>query len=231
MAPRHRVTNSAEEPRLGDNHHTLAGQKAIPPGAPINLPQGVDRLIVLCLKWDKPDEVTRWRAERQKYPLEIAPPAPGDAALVSDRVSSEWGATDLETWLVPRRPVPTGAANFGARPLSIVCHLCLCWPSCPSTRRSAPWSCPRPLDVFDALPQAARAYIRCYEVRLADPEARLNQNSSNPSQPRRPTARTSSRRGGVRAGGRTSRFHPDMTALPAGRSAPISRQPRGLHDG
>ena len=41
----------------------------------------------------------------------------------------------------------------------------------------------RPLDVFDALPPAVQAYIRYLEARLADLEARLNQNSSNSSQP------------------------------------------------
>jgi transposase len=40
-----------------------------------------------------------------------------------------------------------------------------------------------PPDVFDALPPAVQAYIRYLEARLADLEARLNQNSSNSSQP------------------------------------------------
>jgi transposase len=40
-----------------------------------------------------------------------------------------------------------------------------------------------PPDAFDALPPAVRAYIRYLEGRLADLEARLNQNSSNSSKP------------------------------------------------
>jgi transposase len=42
---------------------------------------------------------------------------------------------------------------------------------------------PLPPDVFDALPPAVQAYIRYLEARLADLEARLNQNSSNSSRP------------------------------------------------
>jgi non-specific serine/threonine protein kinase/serine/threonine-protein kinase len=33
-----------------------------------------DHLIRLYIKWGKPDEATKWRAERAKYPLEQAPP-------------------------------------------------------------------------------------------------------------------------------------------------------------
>lgn len=40
-----------------------------------------------------------------------------------------------------------------------------------------------PPDVFDALPPAVQAYIRYLEARLADLEARLNQDSSNSSRP------------------------------------------------
>jgi transposase len=40
-----------------------------------------------------------------------------------------------------------------------------------------------PPDVFDALPPAVQAYIRYLEARLADLEARLNQNSRNSSKP------------------------------------------------
>jgi transposase len=40
-----------------------------------------------------------------------------------------------------------------------------------------------PPDVFDALPPAVQAYIRRLEARLADLEARLNQNSTNSSKP------------------------------------------------
>ncbi len=40
-----------------------------------------------------------------------------------------------------------------------------------------------PPDVFDALPPAVQAYIRYLEARLADLEARLNQNSTNSSKP------------------------------------------------
>ena len=42
---------------------------------------------------------------------------------------------------------------------------------------------PLPPDLFDALPPAVQAYIRYLEVRLADLEAKLNQNSSNSSRP------------------------------------------------
>jgi transposase len=40
-----------------------------------------------------------------------------------------------------------------------------------------------PSDVFDALPPAVQAYIRYLEARLADLEARLNQDSTNSSKP------------------------------------------------
>src|SRR5690348_15720310 len=40
-----------------------------------------------------------------------------------------------------------------------------------------------PPEVCGALPPAVRSYIRYLEARLADLEARLNQNSSNPSNP------------------------------------------------
>src|SRR5829696_7568492 len=40
-----------------------------------------------------------------------------------------------------------------------------------------------PPDVFDALPPTVQAYIRHLEARLADLEARLNQNSTNSSKP------------------------------------------------
>ena len=40
-----------------------------------------------------------------------------------------------------------------------------------------------PPDVFDALPPAVQAYIRCLEARLAALEARLGQDSSNSSKP------------------------------------------------
>lgn len=40
-----------------------------------------------------------------------------------------------------------------------------------------------PPDGFDALPPAVQAYIRYLEARLADLEARLNQNSTNSSRP------------------------------------------------
>src|SRR3954468_10144953 len=40
-----------------------------------------------------------------------------------------------------------------------------------------------PPEVFEALPPAVQAYIRYLEGRLADLEARLNQNSSNSSKP------------------------------------------------
>jgi len=40
-----------------------------------------------------------------------------------------------------------------------------------------------PPEVFDALPPAVQAYIRYLEARLADLEARLNQDSSNSSRP------------------------------------------------
>jgi hypothetical protein len=31
-------------------------------------------LVELYAAWDKPDEAKKWRAERAKYPLPIAPP-------------------------------------------------------------------------------------------------------------------------------------------------------------
>lgn len=42
---------------------------------------------------------------------------------------------------------------------------------------------PLPPDLFDTLPPAVQAYIRYLEGRLADLEAKLNQNSSNSSKP------------------------------------------------
>jgi transposase len=42
---------------------------------------------------------------------------------------------------------------------------------------------PLPPDVFDRLPPEVQAYIRYLEARLADLEARINQNSSNSSKP------------------------------------------------
>jgi tetratricopeptide (TPR) repeat protein len=41
----------------------------------IRLPEALDRLIELYTATDKPGEVTKWRAERAKYP-DIAPPPP-----------------------------------------------------------------------------------------------------------------------------------------------------------
>src|SRR5215218_10384578 len=40
-----------------------------------------------------------------------------------------------------------------------------------------------PTEVFDTLPTALQAYIRYLEARLAELEARLNQDSSNSSRP------------------------------------------------
>jgi serine/threonine protein kinase/tetratricopeptide (TPR) repeat protein len=44
-------------------------EKTIPPLAGTRLPEAIDRLIELYTATDRPDEVTKWRAERKKYPL------------------------------------------------------------------------------------------------------------------------------------------------------------------
>jgi tetratricopeptide (TPR) repeat protein len=52
-------------------------EKTIPPQGVGRLPEAVDRLIELYTATDKPDEVTKWSAERAKYPsapLPVAPP-------------------------------------------------------------------------------------------------------------------------------------------------------------
>jgi serine/threonine protein kinase/phage tail protein X len=43
-------------------------EKSIPSPAAISVPEALDRLIELCTATDKPDEVTKWQAERAKYP-------------------------------------------------------------------------------------------------------------------------------------------------------------------
>jgi transposase len=75
-----------------------------------------------------------------------------------------------------------------------------------------------PPDVFDALPPAVQAYIRYLEARLADLEARLNQDSSNSSKPPSsdpphakpapPRAPTGKRKGGQP--GHPKRSRPDL---------------------
>jgi serine/threonine protein kinase len=52
-------------------------EKTIPPQGKNRLSEAVDRLIELSTATDKPDEVTKWRGERVKYPpapLPVAPP-------------------------------------------------------------------------------------------------------------------------------------------------------------
>ena len=49
-------------------------EKSIPPQAATRLPEALDRLIELYMATNKPDEVKKWRAERAKYPPELAPP-------------------------------------------------------------------------------------------------------------------------------------------------------------
>ena len=50
-----------------------AREKSIPPQGKVRLPEALDRLSELYTVTNKPDEVTKWRAERAKYPS-IAPP-------------------------------------------------------------------------------------------------------------------------------------------------------------
>ena len=48
-------------------------EKTIPPPGATRIPEALDRLIGLYTATDKPDEATKWRAERAKYP-NVAPP-------------------------------------------------------------------------------------------------------------------------------------------------------------
>jgi tetratricopeptide (TPR) repeat protein len=50
-------------------------EKAIPSQGLARIPEALDRLIELYTATDKPEEVTKWRAERAKYP-DVAPPPP-----------------------------------------------------------------------------------------------------------------------------------------------------------
>jgi hypothetical protein len=50
-------------------------EKTIPPQGSARLPEALDRLIELYDATNKPDDVTKWRAERAKYPPEVAPPS------------------------------------------------------------------------------------------------------------------------------------------------------------
>ena len=53
-------------------------EKTIPPPSATRLPESLDRLIELSAATNKPDEATKWRAERAKYPEakkpELKPP-------------------------------------------------------------------------------------------------------------------------------------------------------------
>jgi transposase len=78
---------------------------------------------------------------------------------------------------------------------------------------------PLPPEVFDALPPAVQAYIRYLELRLADLDARIGQNSTNSSKPPSsdplhtkpgpPKAPSGKRKGGQP--GHTKRSRPDLT--------------------
>ncbi len=48
--------------------------KAIPPQAATRIPEALDRLIELYTAMNKPDEVTKWQAERVNYPKDAPPP-------------------------------------------------------------------------------------------------------------------------------------------------------------
>ena len=64
------------EPLLRQGYEGMkAREKAIPSQSSTRLPEALDRLIELYTATDKPGEVTKWRAERAKYP-DIAPPPP-----------------------------------------------------------------------------------------------------------------------------------------------------------
>jgi serine/threonine-protein kinase len=43
-------------------------EKTIPPVGSTRIPAALDRLIDLYTATNKPDEVKKWRAEREKYP-------------------------------------------------------------------------------------------------------------------------------------------------------------------
>ena len=49
-------------------------EKTIPPQGKVRLTEAVERLIELYTATNKPDEVTKWRAERAKYGPDLAPP-------------------------------------------------------------------------------------------------------------------------------------------------------------
>ena len=48
-------------------------EKSIPPQGAIRIPEALDRLIELYTATNKPNEAAKWRAERAKYPAEVAP--------------------------------------------------------------------------------------------------------------------------------------------------------------
>ena len=50
-----------------------AREKTIPKGGETRIPEALDRLIALYTATKKPDDVKKWRAERAKYPPELAP--------------------------------------------------------------------------------------------------------------------------------------------------------------
>ena len=49
-------------------------EKTIPPQGSTRISEALDRLIELYAATNKPDDVKKWRAERAKYPAEVAPP-------------------------------------------------------------------------------------------------------------------------------------------------------------
>ena len=62
------------EPLLRAAYQGLtADPKAVPAAGKQRLTQTVERLAALYTRWGKSDEGARWRAERAKYPPELAP--------------------------------------------------------------------------------------------------------------------------------------------------------------
>lgn len=50
-----------------------AREKTIPEQGKMRIPEAIDRLIELYTIQNKPDEAKKWKAERAKYPAELAP--------------------------------------------------------------------------------------------------------------------------------------------------------------
>jgi hypothetical protein len=62
------------EPLLKAGYQGMkAREKTIPPQGISRLPEALDRLIELYIVTNKPDELTKWQAERAKYPAAAAP--------------------------------------------------------------------------------------------------------------------------------------------------------------